>query len=77
MITVYSLPHCPNCDKSKKYLANKNANYQEIDLSSNPDALARVKGMGFTQAPIIEAEGFAPHSGFRPEILDAIIEKEN
>lgn len=75
MITVYSLPHCPNCDKSKKYLANKNANYQEIDLSTNTDALARVKGMGFTQAPIIE-QGDAIHTGFSPKELDKMIEQE-
>lgn len=75
MITVYSLPHCPNCDKSKKYLTNKQTNYQEIDLTGNPEALARVKGMGFTQAPIIE-QGDQIHTGFNPKELDKMIAQE-
>jgi len=36
-ITIYTTPYCPFCIRAKQLLKNKNIEFQEIDLSEEPD----------------------------------------
>ena len=36
-ITIYTTPYCPFCIRAKQLLKNKNIDFQEIDLSREPD----------------------------------------
>ena len=36
-ITIYTTPYCPFCIRAKQLLKNKNIDFQEIDLSEEPD----------------------------------------
>ncbi len=68
MVTVYTLPACVQCDSTKRLLTKNEIPYQEIDLSQNPDALAMVRELGYTAAPVVMA-GNDHWSGFRPDKL--------
>ena len=36
-ITIYTTPYCPFCIRAKQLLKNKNIEFQEIDLSEEPE----------------------------------------
>ena len=68
MVTVYTLPACVQCDSTKRLLTKNEIQYREIDLSSDQEALAMVKELGYTAAPVVVA-GDDHWSGFRPDKL--------
>ena len=48
MVTVYSLPSCPNCDNTKRFMKRQNVSYTEADLTV--DSADR---LGYRAAPIV------------------------
>ncbi|WP_028307512.1 glutaredoxin domain-containing protein [Desulfitibacter alkalitolerans] len=42
-ITIYSTMNCPYCVAAKNLCINKGLDYKEIDLTNDPDELARIK----------------------------------
>ena len=71
MITVYTLPACVQCDSTKRLLTRNEISYNEVDLSQDPDALAMVREMGYSAAPVVVA-GEDHWSGFRPDKLSTL-----
>lgn len=65
-IEVYSKPNCVQCDATYKALEKHGLEFTTIDLSSDPDALAMVKGLGYQSAPVVMADG-EHWAGFRPD----------
>lgn len=75
-VTVYTKPSCPQCTATTKHLAKLQLEYPdlEIDERSIDDAvLLRAEAAGIMSAPIIEAIGFAPFGGYRPDRLNALV----
>lgn len=68
MVTVYTLPACVQCDSTKRVLTRNNVEYQEVDLSQDPEALSMVRELGYSAAPVVMA-GDDHWSGFRPDKL--------
>jgi glutaredoxin-like YruB-family protein len=57
-IKVYSTPTCPWCKKVKEYLNSKNAEFTDIDVSKNHDAVHEmVEKSGQMGVPQIEING--------------------
>lgn len=71
MVTVYTLPACVQCDSTKRLLTRSEIAYNEVDLSEDADALAMVREMGYTAAPVVVA-GEDHWSGFRPDKLSTL-----
>ena len=71
-ITVYTLPACVQCDSTKRMLTKAMVDFEVIDLSTDPAAMERIKELGYTQAPVVEA-GNQHWSGFRMERLQSLI----
>lgn len=71
MVTVYTLPSCPQCDTSKSYLKKNGIAFEEVDLSTNEEAMAHVQSLGYTAAPVI-VSGSVHWSGFRFEMLKSL-----
>lgn len=72
-ITVYTRPGCAHCVQTKKLLANLNLEFDEVDVTQDPVALAKIKDeWGFTQAPVVETEDDV-WSGHRPERIRDIV----
>jgi len=53
MYTVYSKPNCPDCNTVKKLLQN----YEEIDITQNPEALQKLSELGLRQLPQVFLDG--------------------
>ncbi len=56
-ITIYTLPHCPRCDRLKKELASKGWIFEERDMST-ADSLTelRFNGVFTTTAPVLQID---------------------
>ncbi|MEV0869431.1 glutaredoxin-like protein NrdH [Brachybacterium paraconglomeratum] len=66
-ITVYAKPLCVQCDATKRALNKAGIPYDVVDdITEDPDALAKVKSLGYVQAPVVITS--EDHwSGFRPD----------
>lgn len=74
MVVVYSKPNCMQCNFTKNYLDDLGVDYTHVDVMSDAEALAKVKALGYSQMPVVEADGEF-WSGFRPEQLEKLKEK--
>jgi len=70
-ITVYSKPSCVQCDATKRALNKAGVAYDLVDVTTDPDALDRVRALGYARAPVVVAD--SDHwSGFRPDKLKEV-----
>lgn len=76
MITVYSKPSCGQCFFTKRYLDELGVTYKEVDVLEDAKALDYIKSLGFESLPVITAEGHEPHSGFRPDRLAKMVNRD-
>lgn len=68
MIKVYTTPDCVQCNQTKKFLDKYSVPYETIDLSTDAEAMAMVKELGYKSAPVV----ITPHghwSGFKYDKL--------
>ena len=72
MITIYSKPNCVKCTYAKKYLIDKNVEFQEIDVFENAEALQMLRDEGRSEMPVVDING-ERHTGFRPDILAKVV----
>jgi len=70
-VTVYTLPACIQCDRTKKMLDKNLIGYSEVDISLDSEAYEAVKALGYTAAPVV-VSGDEHWSGFRPDLIDSI-----
>lgn len=73
-VKVYSTPTCPWCTVAKKYLASKNINFQEVDVSKNREAASEmVKKSGQIGVPVLDING-SIIVGFDQNRIDRLIQ---
>ncbi|WP_424465448.1 glutaredoxin-like protein NrdH [Pseudoclavibacter helvolus] len=76
IITVYSKPSCVQCTATYRALDRAGIAYEIVDVSTDSEALAFVKELGYQQAPVVYVEhpdGAVDHwSGFQPGRLAAL-----
>lgn len=72
MVTVYTLPSCVQCDSTKRVLTRNGIEFKTIDLSQDEAAMALVKELGYTAAPIVVV-GDDHWSGFRMDKISALV----
>lgn len=75
MTIVYSKPNCPNCDRTKRLLDKHNIPFKVVDLSTDAEALAKVKAAGFMAAPVVTTDDGDAWSGFRPDKILSLRQK--
>ena len=58
-VKIYTTPYCPFCIRAKQLLKNKKINFDEIDLSENPDKFEEMlsKSRGARTVPQIFVNG--------------------
>ncbi|MFF2832296.1 glutaredoxin-like protein NrdH [Cellulosimicrobium cellulans] len=74
-VTVYSKPACVQCDATYRALDMKGIEYTVVDISTDDDALERVRALGFLQAPVVVA-GEESWAGFRPDRITALAARQ-
>jgi glutaredoxin len=57
MLTVYSKPACPFCDKAKHLLETRGVDFEVVDISENSEARDYLLGSGFRSVPQIFKDG--------------------
>ena len=72
-VTVYTKPACVQCNATYRALDKQGIAYDVVDMSQDPEALERVRALGFMQAPVVIA-GDDSWSGFRPDKIAALAE---
>jgi len=57
-IKVYSTPTCPFCIRAKQFLKENNIAFEDIDVSSNPQAVEEmIKVSGQMGVPVLDIDG--------------------
>ena len=54
MLTIYSKNNCPQCKMVKRWLDNKNVEYNEINIEEKPSLIQEVKDLGYSAVPVIK-----------------------
>ncbi|MBB4735128.1 glutaredoxin-like protein NrdH [Micrococcus cohnii] len=65
-VTVYTKPACVQCNATYRALDKRGIAYKSVDMSQDPEALERVRALGYMQAPVVMTESDS-WSGFRPD----------
>ncbi len=72
-VKIYSTPTCPYCKMAKEYLNSKGISYQDIDVSSNQEAVQEmVRVSGQMGVPVIVIDG-QPIVGFDRSRIDSLL----
>lgn len=56
------------CKMTKRFLAENNINFEEVNIDNEPDALGWLKEQGFQSVPVITSDATTV-VGFRPDQL--------
>ena len=74
-VIVYILPFCARSIATTRDLAQHGVDFEEIDLSGNPQARARVEALGYMRAPVVVYAG-EHWAGYNPEAIARIAAKK-
>lgn len=56
-VTIYTKSECPGCDRTKKELQIRGAEYTEVSIETDATAYAYItKTLGYSQAPVVVLE---------------------
>jgi len=74
-ITLYSKPKgCVQCDATKRKFKKEGIEYTDVDVTQDATALEFIKGLGYSQAPVVyvsKADGSIAHwSGYDVKEID-------
>lgn len=67
-ITLFSKNNCMQCKMTKRFLAENNINFEEVNIDNEPNALDWLKEQGFQSVPVITSDATTV-VGFRPDQL--------
>ena len=57
-VKVYSTPSCPWCTVTKNFLASKNVQFEDVDVSRNREAaMEMIQKSGQRGVPVIDING--------------------
>lgn len=72
-ITLYTKNNCPQCVMTKKFLADKNVSFSEINIDVEPQYVDSLRSQGFQSVPVITtADKNITIVGFRPDQLRSL-----
>ena len=73
IVTVWTKSDCSQCVMTKKLMARKGVDFDEADLETSPEQLAKFKDEGLLQAPIIVlGHDGRRWAGFRPDLIEEL-----
>lgn len=67
-VTVFTKPHCPQCDATKRQLTKLGVPFETVDLTQNPSTLEQLQAAGFQQAPVVTTPDNS-WTGYRPDLF--------
>lgn len=74
-VIVYSTPSCPYCKKVKNYLEEQGVDYEDIDVSDNPEKQQEmVEKSDQMGVPVVDVDGEII-VGFEPDKIEQALEE--
>ena len=67
-IKLFSKNNCMQCKMAKRFLADNNISFEEINIDNDPSAVNFLKEQGYQSVPIITSDATTV-VGFRPDQL--------
>ena len=64
-LDLFTKNNCVQCKMTKKFLKQHNVEFEEHNISENPEYIDYLKNKGFQAVPIV--------NGFRPDLLKKLI----
>ncbi|HOK48890.1 MAG TPA: glutaredoxin family protein [Sedimentibacter sp.] len=71
-ILIYSANSCSNCTAAKEYIKEKGYDYEEKNVSLDPEAKKELIGMGYMGVPVIMIDDDVV-VGFNKSKLDELL----
>ena len=71
-ITLYSKNNCMQCKLTKRFLAEHQVPFSEINIDEQPEAVENSKSAGYRSVPVLTTKNTAI-VGFRPEELRQLV----
>ena len=73
-ITIYTMPKCEACERTKMWLDEHDLGFNEVDITEDEEAMELVKSHGYNQAPVVSINHFEDSwSGFRQDKLNSLL----
>ena len=73
-ITIYTMPKCEACERTKMWLDEQGFGFTEVDITEDEEAMELVKSHGYNQAPVVSINNFEDSwSGFRQDKLNSLL----
>ena len=69
-VILYSKPGCVQCRATQRAFDNRGVNYNYVDLSESPEALERIKSLGYLAAPVVYVDEDTHWSGHQPQLIE-------
>ena len=69
-VTLYSKPGCVQCRATQRVFDSKCVNYNYVDVSESPEALERIKKLGYLAAPVVYVDENTHWSGHQPQLIE-------
>jgi glutaredoxin len=84
MITLYSKPNCPYCDRAKIWFERNNISYTVINVLEDSNSLEFIKSQGHKTVPqiyyngkVLVEGGYTGLSKYDPEMIKELIEQRD
>ena len=78
MIKVYSKPNCVRCEMTKEFLKQNKAEFEEINIEENEEALDQIKAIGLKRLPVVIVTKNnsieCAFSGFQIDLLNELVQ---
>ena len=75
-VKIYSTPSCPWCKMTKEFFKEHNVEYEDIDVSGNPEAAKEMtEKSGQMGVPVIDIDGEII-IGFNKVVIEDILKKK-
>lgn len=72
-ITLYSKTVCPQCTATKRKFAKHGIAYTELNVDHDEAAAQFLLDAGYTQAPVVITSDGDEWTGFRPDLIEALV----
>lgn len=76
-LRLYGTASCPQCQGAKKYLEQKQVQFEYIDVRKNPEGMKELESRGLATLPVVMLnDGTSYATGFNAKAIDALIKGE-
>lgn len=67
-VTVFTKPHCAQCDATRREFDKLGLPYEVVDLSENPSTREQLQQAGFRDSPVVITP-VSSWSGYHPDLI--------